>query len=87
MRRVRGRYHFAEGKNLTLGSRIRKDLFCVRLLALVVPALLLGGLFISLLPVLMPLLSELFSGLLFLVVMGFLLYYLVFRDIRHLFRR
>lgn len=86
VRRVRGRYHFAQGKNLTLGCRIRRDLFCVRLLTLAVPMFLLGWGFLVLLPALLPFFAELLSSFLTLVVMGFLLYYLVFRDIPKLFR-
>lgn len=86
-RRVRGHYHFRSGENLTLGGRIRGDLFCVHpgLFALALGVLMV--LIIALLPQLQMLVSELIVSAITIGAIVFLLYITVFRDIINFFRR
>ena len=86
-RSVRGRYHFRRGENLTLGGRIRGDLFTVNPGVFLLPLALLGVLIIGCLPELKRLLSELAVSAITLGAIVFLLYITVFRDIANLFRR
>lgn len=87
VRRVRSQYHFARGENLTLGIRIRGDLFCVRLGIFLIPFLLLIAAFVPMIPELSLAIRELASTILTYAVVGFVLYFAIFRDIIRFFRR
>ena len=87
VRRVRNQYHFAGGENLTLGIRIRGDLFCIRPGIFLIPFLLLIATCIPMIPELRLAIRELTSTILTCAVVGFLLYITIFRDIIRFFRR